>query len=1028
MLKKKWTDKRLTTLQDKDLERLDKYSKWLISNKDKKGTPEFETVARAYKGLRQEEQNPFFQRGEFRRGGSEEAEKAKEKDEQMFDRTTGIKNAKLRASLSAAEKDSEKVKILKKFGLSEDDFTQDNRGQFALTPSGAKQFGVETDKNVIIDESGFSRYDFADLAGIVPEVAGAVVGGLKGAATGAAAGSAVPIIGTGIGALVGGALGAGAGAATASVAEEAGEAILGVNDQTAGEVAKDAGREALWAAGGELVFGTPFLLFSKLAPKSTIPKQGGQLFDDAGLATERGFQLTKKTLGLSPILARTESLAESVTGFSARMTNNHKAMVKNHGDWIAKLQALRASSGDKSAGELLRDVIQSPTGPNAEIIRAEREALKSILKSVKDSADTISNGLNKNSKINQDALKNINQAFKVFEEASEVKFSQVNAILDDITGTTKFVPTQSMREVGDRLLSKYPEGAQNVGEAAIERVVATKLNEQLQNLGAETSFKELYTLRKTVNDLLHGNVNVAEGAADNVIRDIIANSKIIRNSATLTKGYQDLLENIDSLLTTTNLQGLVRSTKLPKGFDKQALTNASNSLDEARNFYAQGMKDFQDVQTATGLKDLIDNARAGNEVPSNVKGFVLNLIENNKPTKLKSLKKAIGDDATYNNLKKRIGEEWTRNALTKTGFGSTIANKFKPNEFIDQVNKLGSTGEELFGTAGYKQLKQYASKFQDLKVSKVDEQLLATALANGLEESGDIVSAVRRALEVSKTYSDDFSGKTFRKILRDQATPEETANLITAQGTTLDEIGQIMNYYKGNDEALSAIRTKFLEDMTDDIGVTISAKDMGQWGDRILKADLSGIAKTPGKLKLIFGDEEAKSMVEFGRVLKLMSKDTASGDLVAGNIVTNFLSNIPKIARIFVIGQIMSSKRAHDDLNRAWRQSRGLPVDDRPAFLANAWNTVLRGLRQTAVQQTQSGLDETKSQVKAVIKNTPELQQLGNQLSNLQQNISQPSPASGLAQINVGQPGTRASNINPILVTNPTTRATFGSR
>ena len=1028
MLKKKWTDKRLTTLQDKDLERLDKYSKWLISNKDKKGTPEFETVARAYKGLRQEEQNPFFQRGEFRRGGSEEAEKAKEKDEQMFDRTTGIKNAKLRASLSAAEKDSEKVKILKKFGLSEDDFTQDNRGQFALTPSGAKQFGVETDKNVIIDESGFSRYDFADLAGIVPEVAGAVVGGLKGAATGAAAGSAVPIIGTGIGALVGGALGAGAGAATASVAEEAGEAILGVNDQTAGEVAKDAGREALWAAGGELVFGTPFLLFSKLAPKSTIPKQGGQLFDDAGLATERGFQLTKKTLGLSPILARTESLAESVTGFSARMTNNHKAMVKNHGDWIAKLQALRASSGDKSAGELLRDVIQSPTGPNAEIIRAEREALKSILKSVKDSADTISNGLNKNSKINQDALKNINQAFKVFEEASEVKFSQVNAILDDITGTTKFVPTQSMREVGDRLLSKYPEGAQNVGEAAIERVVATKLNEQLQNLGAETSFKELYTLRKTVNDLLHGNVNVAEGAADNVIRDIIANSKIIRNSATLTKGYQDLLENIDSLLTTTNLQGLVRSTKLPKGFDKQALTNASNSLDEARNFYAQGMKDFQDVQTATGLKDLIDNARAGNEVPSNVKGFVLNLIENNKPTKLKSLKKAIGDDAIYNNLKKRIGEEWTRNALTKTGFGSTIANKFKPNEFIDQVNKLGSTGEELFGTAGYKQLKQYASKFQDLKVSKVDEQLLATALANGLEESGDIVSAVRRALEVSKTYSDDFSGKTFRKILRDQATPEETANLITAQGTTLDEIGQIMNYYKGNDEALSAIRTKFLEDMTDDIGVTISAKDMGQWGDRILKADLSGIAKTPGKLKLIFGDEEAKSMVEFGRVLKLMSKDTASGDLVAGNIVTNFLSNIPKIARIFVIGQIMSSKRAHDDLNRAWRQSRGLPVDDRPAFLANAWNTVLRGLRQTAVQQTQSGLDETKSQVKAVIKNTPELQQLGNQLSNLQQNISQPSPASGLAQINVGQRGTRASNINPILVTNPTTRATFGSR
>ena len=448
---------------------LGKYADWIVANKDKKGTPEFERVAEAYKALRD---RPDYSVPEyFKRGTGIKTDKsqieAKEKDEQMFDRTTGIKNAKLRASLSVAEKDSEKVKVLKKFGLSDDDFTQDNRGQFALTPSGAKQFGVETDKNVIIDESGLSRYDFADLAGIVPEVAGAVAGGLKGAALGTA-------VAPGIGTLIGGALGAGAGAATASVAEEAGEAIVGVNDQTAGEVAKDAGREALWAAGGELAFGTPFLLFGKLAPKSPIPQQGGKLFDDAGLATERGFQLTKKTLGLSPILARTESLAESVTGFSARMTNNHKAMVKNHGDWIAKLQALRASSGDKSAGQLLRDVIQSPTGPNAEIIRAEREALKSILKSVKDSADTISNGLNKNSQINQTALKNINQAFKVFEEASEVKFTQINALLDDITGTTKFVPTNSLKEIGDALVAKYPTGAV-AGETGIKKQVALRL-------------------------------------------------------------------------------------------------------------------------------------------------------------------------------------------------------------------------------------------------------------------------------------------------------------------------------------------------------------------------------------------------------------------------------------------------------------------------------------------------------------------------------------------------------------------------
>lgn len=34
------------------MDRIDKYANWLVSNQDKKGTPEFETVANAYKDLR----------------------------------------------------------------------------------------------------------------------------------------------------------------------------------------------------------------------------------------------------------------------------------------------------------------------------------------------------------------------------------------------------------------------------------------------------------------------------------------------------------------------------------------------------------------------------------------------------------------------------------------------------------------------------------------------------------------------------------------------------------------------------------------------------------------------------------------------------------------------------------------------------------------------------------------------------------------------------------------------------------------
>ena len=50
------------------------------------------------------------------------------------------------------------------------------------------------------------------------------------------------------------------------------------------------------------------------------------------------------------------------------------------------------------------------------------------------------------------------------------------------------------------------------------------------------------------------------------------------------------------------------------------------------------------------------------------------------------------------------------------------------------------------------------------------------------------------------------------------------------------------------------------------------------------------------------------------------------------------------------------------------------------------------------------------------------------QISNIQQNIPNPNISSDLDQVNVTQPTTRTGDIEPILVPNPTTRATFGSQ
>ena len=59
-----------------------------------------------------------------------------------FDTESGIQNFGLRAALSAAENNAEEESILAAQGFSQKDYTRDNRGRLALTPSGAAKVVV----------------------------------------------------------------------------------------------------------------------------------------------------------------------------------------------------------------------------------------------------------------------------------------------------------------------------------------------------------------------------------------------------------------------------------------------------------------------------------------------------------------------------------------------------------------------------------------------------------------------------------------------------------------------------------------------------------------------------------------------------------------------------------------------------------------------------------------------------------------------------------------------------------------------
>ena len=256
---------------------------------------------------------------------------------EQFDRTTGIQDAGLRASLSIVDKADEREAVLQKSGLTVEDYTRDSGGQLALTPSGAKKFGIETDKNIVIDESGFTKSDIVDLAGIVPEISGAVGGALVGQAL-----IPIPFLGAALGAAFGGGLG--------NTVEEIGEYIAGVSRQTFGETAKQSGKEALIAGAfegaGQLLFRGISKLFSPSG--SRLSKEDLIL---AGQSMDAGITPNLSALGSASLISRQQALAEKIFRSSKRLTDNHNAITAK----IAKFRSDAGASDVNDLGRILKE-------------------------------------------------------------------------------------------------------------------------------------------------------------------------------------------------------------------------------------------------------------------------------------------------------------------------------------------------------------------------------------------------------------------------------------------------------------------------------------------------------------------------------------------------------------------------------------------------------------------------------------------------------------------------------------------------
>jgi hypothetical protein len=944
-----------------------------------------------------------------RRSSSEQSAAAQQ--EQLFDTSSGIKDAKLRALLSTAETaEEEEAQLQKLYGLGEGDYARDNRGRLAITKQGGTKLGMELEKDTLVDEEGFSRYDFADLAGIVPDIVGGVGGTLGGAALGTAL---LP----GIGTFIGGVLGAGFGTAAAGGVEEGVEALAGVSRQTAGEIATDLKNDFLIGAGSELFIGGAIRIVAPFFRGMRGRKLEGQDLETAGISLtpieEGGFgiQPALGNVGGSSLLARQQAMGEKVAGGATkRLRENFNSMQTAIGRYKQAVGADASAPISASSAEEAGEAIISSVKSQSDKIRfAEEAAKKAVIQEFKTLTDGIGAAAVKNQNLDQSIFKDLTVALKNFDDLNATKFGSIDAVIKNAVGDTPIVTIggpKGLKEHAKTLQSRYKAAIAAGGvsqKTASEAVAASSIIDGFQALPDKASFTQLYNLRRELFDASFTFKGRGGGAQLDEAVNLLDN---VMSKETIEQGIKGL--DIDA--QSYNL-----------------LMKAADELPAARGFYRDGKTAIENMQAAASISGLSEAVQTGTILPKT--DFLKNIVVNGKPEALTRTLKVIkmntlkGQDgkALSEAFRKKLSSEWLADAVAKTTSKGTDPLAFKGSSFSQAIDDLGSTGKVLFGDS-YDDVVKLADEIRLTtipgKTSTVDvDSALTTLGANNapiplVEALEGIASAQKQTLEFNQS-------RLLKSIANNEAMPaKEAAQYVAAPGAKTADIVKVMNYL--DPAAQQQVRQFYLSNLLDDFGSDALIK-----GDALKKFANSLLrASEGGKLQAVFGKEMGDDVAQFGRVLELNARTVAGGDLVAANIAANPLENIMDILRLSVTGNLLTHAPIYKRILKDYKALKsGLPPKERSAALGKIIGSALT---QAPGQALQEGAREAEKQIRAVADNSG----LTAQLSAIQSQMNQPNAASSLGGVNVTQPAAPAgtSTIRQQAAANPGVAQALGIR
>jgi hypothetical protein len=837
-------------------------------------------------------------------------------NENQFDYQTGIGDLALRAQLDTAETKEEKERVLSRY-VGSRNFIYDSNGRLAVTPDGQRRLGLEpTTKNIIVDEEGMSIADFADFAGTVGPIAGAiaalnpygrVISKLKPLLKND---RAVRIAATGLG------------SAGGKGAEEGLELLNDTQLQDSSEIAGELLEEGTIGAVSQGIFELGgYGLYALLGRKAPIidvdiaraiaqgadPDEVAQLsqrlgrtasFEDIKKAQDSKqigkfaqAAVSQRALGRS-IPGRIQAASETVFGRTER-----DAELLKYGS--QRLTRMLEKQGDISAS--LDDFAQvTKTG-----------------KATQREVEEIINKINLDRDLSQQALDDlINNAVKMIDNGAltnnpdRVRVGQ--ALRDQIRKAYDAKFGQYTDVEGNKIVGTFVEEAQKIdayitdnGLGAINGSIKLKTDALVDKIDDLIKVNPGLELYQAVEGVAGGKIGVIQNILKKVKNEgmsieglsnlrsaILAVQRGAGSEARqVTRLLKVVADDIDDIFKNLS-EGMSVSSfaqgSLTKAQEK-ALIKATKDIRDYNQRYRKAIRPFDNTIVAKIRKDASSDAYDIDEIYKHV-------LKKDRPQVLTRVLQAIPDQAGRAEAKSELQRNFVREALDSpnvrldTGEVNPVAfaNYFKRN--------LGSTQKVLFDNIP--DLDRMLSDFAKIN-RKVDAKKLDKIVSR--IEMKDLSKAVDDLVRNENALHKAEADRLYRRI--ESAEPDEIVNILFRNGQASN-----ITRMKGklNAETFQNIQQDSMRDLLR------VAQGPGKTVDEVFKPDAlerALNAKGDDTLRAMFDDETVKSLRNLVRDLRVMtaSEGGGAGTLIAGAVAVNAfnIAMLPQLANLYIVGSIL---------------------------------------------------------------------------------------------------------------------------